>query len=87
MTGSPSERNQEYAASAYAWAVDRIELARRLVDAGNDVDLAPIRPAVRELCEIVKLLPTTEAACWLVRLVPTAARAGCARQRPGGARG
>jgi hypothetical protein len=59
---------QNRTAAAYDWAAGLVALARRLVADGVDVDLSPIRPAVRELCDAVAALPKAEAAEWLVRL-------------------
>jgi hypothetical protein len=68
MTASSADPHRQVAA-AYAWASGLIRLATRLVTDGVDVDLAPIRPAIRELCEVVATLPKADAADWLVRLV------------------
>jgi hypothetical protein len=43
--------------------------ARALVANGAEVDLAPIRPAIRDLCDILKSMPKNEAAEWLVQLI------------------
>jgi hypothetical protein len=55
--------------AAYECAAGRIALARALVESGAEVDLAPIRPAIRELCEVVKSMPKNDAAEWLAQLI------------------
>ncbi len=56
-------------AGAYSWAAGLVGLARRLIADGVDVDLEPIRPAVRDLCEEIKGLPKAEASHWLNQLI------------------
>ncbi|MBK8208567.1 MAG: hypothetical protein IPK78_00020 [Rhodospirillales bacterium] len=56
-------------ADAYSWAAGLVGLARRLVADGIEVDLQPIRPAIRDLCEEVKGLPGAEASVWLNHLI------------------
>lgn len=56
-------------AGAYTWAAGLVGLARRLVADGLDVDLEPIRPAVRELCQGIRELPSDEASAWLKHLI------------------
>lgn len=57
------------ATAAYTWAEGLIALASRLIDEGVEVDLAPIRPAIRHLCEEVRAMPKADAEAWLPRLV------------------
>ena len=40
---------------------------------GVDVDLTPIRPAIRDLCDMLRSMPKHDAAEWLTR------RAGAAK--------
>lgn len=56
-------------ATAYECAAGHIALARALVANGAEVDLAPIRPAIRDLCDVLKSLPKNEAAEWLAQLI------------------
>lgn len=56
-------------AAAYDSVIDLIAMARALVAAGAEVDLAPIRPAIRDLCDRLKAMPKKDAAEWLARLV------------------
>jgi hypothetical protein len=56
-------------AAAYECAAGQIELARTLVANGAEVDLAPIRPAIRDLCDVLKSIPKNEAAEWLAQLI------------------
>ncbi|MBK8174447.1 MAG: hypothetical protein IPK66_03940 [Rhodospirillales bacterium] len=65
----PAESSSERVIKAYKWAAGLIALARDLVDKNIDVDLAPVRPAVRDLCATIKTLSKGEAADWLPRLV------------------
>jgi hypothetical protein len=69
MTGTPGDEDGRPSESAYGWVVSLIALARDLTAVGADVDLAPIRPAIRDLCDLLKSLPKDDAAVWLVRLV------------------
>jgi hypothetical protein len=64
---APSSRRT--IATAYECASGQIALARALVANGAEVDLAPIRPAIRDLCDILKSMPKNEAAEWLVQLI------------------
>lgn len=56
-------------AAAYESAARQIARARTLMADGVEVDLAPIRPAIRDLCEMLKSMPKQDAAEWLARLV------------------
>jgi uncharacterized protein HemX len=69
MTGAPSDEDNRRIEAAYSWAVSMIALARELIAGGGDVDLAPIRPAIRDLCALLKSLPKDDADGWLARLV------------------
>ena len=69
MTGTPGDEHSRRVEAAYSWAASLIALARDLISVGADVDLAPIRPAIRDLCDLLKSLPKDDAAVWLVRLV------------------
>jgi hypothetical protein len=69
MTATPSDEHSRRAEAAYSWAASLIGLARDLIAVGADVDLAPIRPAIRDLCDLLKSLPKDDASVWLVRLV------------------
>jgi hypothetical protein len=64
-----SPDNGRRVAAAYEWAASLIALARGAVADGADADLAPIRPAIRDLCSVLKSLPKEDAAEWLARLV------------------
>jgi hypothetical protein len=68
ITATPDDDDARVNA-AYAWAAGLIGLARRLVANDLDVDLTPIRPAIRDLCDGIRLLPKREAAIWLNRLI------------------
>jgi hypothetical protein len=68
MTKS-APREEEPVAAAYRWAAGLVALARKLIAEGGEVDLTPIRPAIRDLCEGVRSLPKNEASVWLARLV------------------
>lgn len=67
MTTSQEEEGP--VGAAYTWAAGLVALARKLISDGVEVDLSPIRPAVRELCDIIKTLPPEESSLWLARLV------------------
>lgn len=69
MSDAGNTDRQEGVAAAYTWAAGLITVARSLVTDGVDVDLSPIRPAIRELCQEVAALPKVEAADWFARLV------------------
>jgi hypothetical protein len=69
MTVPTSKDADARVAGAYSWAAGLVGLARRLVTDGVDVDLEPIRPAVRELCQEIKELPSAEASQWITRLI------------------
>jgi hypothetical protein len=69
MTGTPGEEDGRPVESAYGWVASLIALARDLTAVGADFDLAPIRPAIRDLCDLLKSLPKEAATLWLVRLV------------------
>jgi hypothetical protein len=69
MTATPSEADGRRIEAAYSCAASLIALARDLTAVGAEVDLAPIRPAIRDLCDLLKSLPKDAAAVWLVRLV------------------
>jgi hypothetical protein len=56
-------------AAAYECAAAQIALARALVANSVEVDLAPIRPAIRDLCDVLKSMPKKEAAEWLAQLI------------------
>ena len=56
-------------AAAYDSAARQIARARALVADCVEVDLAPIRPAIRDLCDMLKSMPKQDAAEWLARLV------------------
>lgn len=68
MTMPTSTDADARVAGAYSWAAGLVGLARRLIADGVDVDLEPIRPAVRDLCEEIKGLPKAEASHWLNQL-------------------
>jgi hypothetical protein len=69
MTTPKANNAENRVAEAYSWAAGLVGLARRLVANGIEVDLKPIRPAIRELCEEVKELPSAEASSWLNHLI------------------
>lgn len=69
MTGTAIDEHSRRVEAAYSWAASLIALARDLVAAGADVELAPIRPAIRDLCDLLKSLPKDDAAVWLLGLV------------------
>ena len=54
MTGTPGDEHSRRVEAAYSWAASLIALARDLISVGADVDLAPIRPAIRDLCDLLK---------------------------------
>ena len=56
-------------AAAYECASRQIARARALVADGVDADLAPIRPAIRDLCDMLRSMPKHAAAEWLTRLI------------------
>jgi hypothetical protein len=60
---------EQRAAAAYEWAANLIGLARRLIADGVDVDVSPIRPAIQELCDLIKQLPPAQANEWVVHLL------------------
>lgn len=68
MTAPTTDSGRSIAA-AYECAAGKIALARALVANGAEVDLAPIRPAIRDLCDILKSRPKNESAEWLARLI------------------
>lgn len=69
MTVPTSTDADARVAGAYSWAAGLVGLARRLIADGVDVDLEPIRPAVRELCQEIRDLPSAEASLWLNPLI------------------
>lgn len=69
MTVPTSTDADARVAGAYSWAAGLVGLARRLIAEGVDVDLEPIRPAVRDLCKEIRELPKAEASHWLKRLI------------------
>jgi hypothetical protein len=69
MTTPKANDAENRVADAYSWAAGLVGLARRLVADGIEVDLKPIRPAIRDLCEEVKELPGEEASVWLNQLI------------------
>ncbi len=66
---TPPPENGRAVAAAYDCASRQIARARALVADGVDVDLTPIRPAIRELCDMLRSLPKNDAAEWLTRLI------------------
>jgi hypothetical protein len=66
ITSSPAKAE---VAAAYDAAAGQIARARALVADGVEVDLTPIRPAIRDLCDMLKSMPKHESAKWLARLV------------------
>ena len=68
MTTTPRDEESRVVA-AYTWATGLVVLARKLIADGVEVDLSPIRPAIRELCDIVRTLPPSKSADWLARLL------------------
>lgn len=88
---TPPPENGRAVAAAYDCASRQIARARALVADGVDVDLTPIRPAIRDLCDMLRSMPKKDAAEWLTRLIELQhelARLGqeCAR-RAGAANG
>jgi hypothetical protein len=69
MTVPTSKDADARVAGAYSWAAGLVGLARRLITDGVDVDLEPIRPAVRDLCQEIKELPSAEASLWITQLI------------------
>lgn len=69
MSGPGESEAARQVASAYEWAAGLILLGRQLLDEGVDVDLAPVQPAVRDLCEAIRQLSGEQAKAWLPRLV------------------
>lgn len=69
MTASSAGNGGNGVAVAYARVAHEIAVARALVAGGSDVDLASIRPAIRELCEVLRSMPKSEAEAWSVRLI------------------
>ena len=57
------------AAAAYEWAASLIGLARRLIADGVEVDISPIRPAIQELCGVIKELAPEQAKEWVTHLL------------------
>jgi hypothetical protein len=69
MSAAPT-CGEERAAQAYEWAANLIGLARRLIaDGVQDVDLSPIRPAIQDLCTVIKELPPVQAREWVTHLI------------------
>lgn len=64
MTGTAADEHSRRVEAAYSWAASLIALARDLIAVGADVELAPIRPAIRDLCDLLKSLPKDDAAVW-----------------------
>lgn len=66
---TPSPGNGRAVAAAYECASRQIARARALVADGVDADLTPIRPAIRDLCDMLRSMPKNDAAEWLTRLI------------------
>ena len=55
---------------AFDWAAGLIVIAKRLVaQRRSDIDLAPIGPAIREVCALAVELPPDRAEKWIDRLI------------------
>lgn len=66
---TPPPGNGRAVAAAYECASRQIARARALVAGGVDADLTPIRPAIRDLCDMLRSMPKNDAAEWLTRLI------------------
>ena len=66
---TPPPGNGRAVAAAYECASRQIARARALVADGVEVDLTPIRPAIRDLCDMLRSMPKHDAAEWLTRLI------------------
>lgn len=55
---------------AFNWAAGLIVIAKRLVaERRADIDLAPIAPAIKEVCALAVDLPPDRAEKWIDRLI------------------